>query len=173
MPSITKNHWLNLDDWKRVQDSVPICCVDVIPIQRNSAGGIESIGMILRDTPHQGRRWCIVGGRLLRNESMTEAAGRQLRETLGDDIHFQIDPAAQPSYIAQYFTEDRGFGLIDPRQHAIALTFVVEVNGAARATGEAHEFRWFPVTHLPLPGQCGFGQDRVISACLARAVLPQ
>jgi ADP-ribose pyrophosphatase YjhB (NUDIX family) len=100
---------------------------------------------------------------------MSEAARRQLRETLGDDIQFQIDPAAQPEYIAQYFTEDRGFGLIDPRQHAIALTFVVEVSGTARAAGEAYEFRWFPVTHLPLPDQCGFGQDRVIAACLTRA----
>jgi ADP-ribose pyrophosphatase YjhB (NUDIX family) len=160
-----ERHWLSDEEWKRAQATLPICCVDVVPVRRGPADRVEAVGMILRDTPHQGRRWCLVGGRMLRDESMAQAVARQIRETLGDAARFQIDPAAQPQYVAQYFTTEQPVGLLDPRQHAIGLTFIVEITGEINTRGEAFEFRWFAPGSLAQE-QCGFGQDAVVRACL-------
>jgi len=160
-------NWLGDDDWRWVQETVPVACVDVLPVQMSGVGGaIARVGLIHRDTPHQGRRWCLVGGRLWRDESFAEAATRQIRETLGAGAQFHIDADAQPVYIAQYFTHEREVGLLDPRQHAVAMVFVVPIGGDIVAGGEACEFRWFGRNELPIPEEWGFGQDRVAEACL-------
>lgn len=129
------------------------------------------MGLILRETPHQGRRWCLVGGRLLRNEALSEGVARQLYETLGNDIDFNIDPGLQPTYVAQYFTLLRDDGGLDPRQHAVGLTFCVPISGTVRACGEALSFTWFDRDNLPNAGEFGFNQDRVVARCLAHSGL--
>ncbi len=161
--------WLEAADWKRAQDTMPIACVDVVPVMVDSSGKVERVGLISRDTPHQGRRWCVVGGRLWRNESIAEAITRQLRETLGARIAFTLEADPQPAYVCQYFTTARGIGSVDPRQHALTLNFVVPLTGEPRAGGEAEEFCWFAPSRLPAPEQFGFGQDRIVAACLRRA----
>ena len=163
--------WLDDAEWKRVQQAVPIVCVDVLPL-RKGRDGIESVGLIYRDTPHQGRRWMLVGGRLLRNESLAEAAARQLRETLGSGVRFQIDPQAQPLYLAQYFTVARELGQVDPRQHAVTANYAIAIEGGPVASGEAISFEWFPPDRLPPRGAFGFEQDQVVEACLSRLGLP-
>lgn len=160
--------WLSDDDYRRVQRSVPIACVDIAPLRLSTGGAIESIGLILRDTPHQGRRWCLVGGRILRDESLVAAAGRHLRQTLGDGVRFTIEADAQPVYVSQYFTSRREVGVIDPRQHSIAMNYLVAVAGPIAPTGEAHAFQWFTPEALPGPDEFGFEQDRVLAECLRR-----
>lgn len=159
--------FLDSKTWKLVQDSVPIACVDVLPLQ-TTAGVITHAGLIHRDTPHQGPRWCFVGGRLHRNETLVEGLTRQLRETLGDAVRFTAAPDLQPLFVAQYFTQDRGVGALDPRQHAVALSYALAVDGDIAPAGEAHDFRWFELTALPAPAEWGFEQDRVAVRCLAR-----
>jgi ADP-ribose pyrophosphatase YjhB (NUDIX family) len=164
-------HWLAADDWAWVQSTMPIACVDVLPVRLGRDGrSVERIGLIHRDTPHQGRRWCLVGGRLWRNEPFHAAAARQLRETLGLDLAFEpVAPDRQPDHVVQYFTTDRPDGLLDPRQHAVTLVFVVPiVGGEATPAGEALEFRWFAPDRLPPPAEWGFRQDQVAAACLKR-----
>ena len=158
--------WLDESDWKRAQDSVPITCVDVLPIQLDDSKKLTKVGLIFRDTPHQGRRWCVIGGRLWRNESIAEAIARQLRETLGTRLSFDLHPDPQPDYVAQYFTTARGIGTVDPRQHALTLNIVVPLTGDPKPRGEAIDFRWFLPSQLPPPEEFGFGQDRVVAACL-------
>ena len=163
--------WLSAEDWRKVQASVPIACVDVLPVRPAkgtdaAARRFDSVGLILRDTPHQGRRWCLIGGRMFRNESFPQAVSRQLRETLGRGVTFDLPADVQPDFVAQYFTEPGPVGCLDPRQHAIGNTFVVPVAGTAHAQGEAHDFRWFPLDALPRPQEFGFDQDRVLAACL-------
>src|SRR5438309_1951881 len=88
-------------EWKFVRDSVPIACVDVLPLRRDLSRNDRELGLIYRETPHQGRRWCLVGGRMFRNESLAEAAARQLRDTLGPQVRFNVPADAQPLYTAQ------------------------------------------------------------------------
>jgi ADP-ribose pyrophosphatase YjhB (NUDIX family) len=163
---IPNPNWLDATDWKRVQDTVPIACCDVVPVRQGENGIVEKIGLIYRNTPHQGMRWCMVGGRMWRNESMAEAITRQLRETLGPAVRFEIDPDRQPDFVVQYFTSRRSVGFLDPRQHAITLAFVVPIEGDITAMGEAKSFQWFDRDVLPASDQFGFEQDQVIEACL-------
>ena len=160
--------WLNPEQYRLVQASVPIVCVDIVPLKMNGSA-IDAIGLILRDTPHQGRRWCLVGGRVLRDESLAQAAARHLRETLGNAIRFSLDPDIQPVYVSQYFPTPRPPGVLDPRQHSVAMNYLVPIEGEVRAGGEAHQFQWFPPTSLPTPTEFGFQQDLVLAECLRRA----
>lgn len=160
--------WLEPDEWERVQRSVPIACVDVLPVQLDASGKVAAVGLILRSTPHQGDRWCLVGGRLFRNESLTEAAARQISTTLGDEVTFQLLGDGQPLFVAQYFTEVRPLGNHDPRQHAIGVTFCATISGQAAAQGEAARFQFFAVNQLPQADAFGFEQDRVVRQCIER-----
>ncbi len=170
-PPMSDNpNWLAADDWKWTQDHVPIACVDVVPVRLTPAGRVDRVGLIHRDVPHQGRRWCMVGGRLWRDESFPAAAARQLRETLGPAVAFEpVADGRQPDHVVQYFTTPRPDGLIDPRQHAVTLCFVVPLTtDAVAAGGEAYDFRWFPADRLPPAERWGFRQDEVVAACLRR-----
>ncbi len=159
--------WLSLGDWQFVQKSVPITCVDVLPIGGPSTR-VERIGLIQRETPDQGVRWCLIGGRLLRNESFAEGVIRQVRETLGTSVRCDLPDDLQPVYVAQYFTVRRGTGSFDPRQHAVSLIFGVTLDGPPSPTGEAFDFRWFERSALPRANQLGFGQEPIIAGCLDR-----
>ncbi len=160
------SNWLDAADWKWVQDSVPVVCTDIVPLRLDASGEIERIGLIFRETPHQGRRWCLVGGRVFRNESLNEAVARQLRETLGESLRYQVPLDVQPLYVSQYFTHEREVGVYDPRQHAVAMNYCVAVEGEAMAQGEALRFEWFAPEDLPIADTFGFGQDRILTACL-------
>ena len=162
--------WLSEQEYQRVRETVPIVCVDIIPVRLNDDGSIREIGLILRDTPHQGRRWCLVGGRVRKDETLAEAASRHLRETLGPSIQFHLEPDDQPVYVSQYFPTRRPVGVIDPRQHSVAMNFVLPIAGNPAPAGEAHDFRWFSRIGLPTPDEFGFEQDRVLLACLERTV---
>ena len=126
------------------------------------------VGLIRRDTPHQGIRWCLVGGRVYRNESLQTAARRHLIDTLGESIRVKFRHPFEPLLITQYFSVRRKNELYDPRQHAVALVFPVNVGGEIQARNEAREFRWFRVNDLPSPRAFGFGQQHVLQSALKR-----
>jgi ADP-ribose pyrophosphatase YjhB (NUDIX family) len=153
--------------WLQIQNLVPIACVDVVPLQVSNEI-IEGIGLILRETPHQGRRWCLVGGRLFRNESLTDAIRREIRAALGEQARFTLKKDIQPDYVAQYFTVHKESAGFDPRRHAVGLTFCVPIHGNIHPQGEALSFMWFRPSQLPAPEEFGFNQDRIVIACLTR-----
>jgi ADP-ribose pyrophosphatase YjhB (NUDIX family) len=166
-----KKRWLSSSRWRLVQASVPIACVDVMPIRGSRRRPIEAIGLILRETPHQGQRWCLVGGRLLYGECLRDAILRQVGETLGSKARIHLKRDQQPLYIAQYSPHGIEPFALDPRQHAIGLTYVSKMTGSPTARGEAIAYEWFDIRKLPRPEQFGFGHDRLVNACL-RLLLP-
>jgi hypothetical protein len=85
-------------------------------------------------------------------------------------VQFQIDRDPQPIYIAQYFTELRENFPMDPRKHAIGLTYCLQLRGAIKPQGEALDFAWFELNHLPSPEEFGFGMDLVVTECLKRII---
>lgn len=48
----------------------------------------------------------------------------------------------------------------DPRKPAVGLTFVVPLDAAITAQGEAEDFGWFHIDDLP---GMGFGQEAVVA----------
>ena len=153
------------DVFQAIQKQVPIACVDVLPL-RKCPGKSNEIGLIYRNTPQQGRRWCLVGGRIYLNESVRCALDRHIHETLGMKVRWIVKEPIHPLFVAEYFSIwDRG-ALYDPRQHAIALTFAVEIRGPIQIGGEACDFKWFDRKHLPTARSFGFGQSKVVEECL-------
>lgn len=165
--SKTKQGWLSDQEWRFVQLRVPVTCVDVLPIRREGFDGVK-IGLIYRETPRQGRRWCLIGGRLFRNEPLRNAIIRQVQEALGSNVHCVLPVPVQPLMVAEYFSRRLKRSLFDPRQHAVGLTFTVQVRGAISPAGEALDFRWFNVKELPGSHLFGFGQRKVVLECVRR-----
>ena len=150
--------------WRWVERNFPIACVDLLPVRLHEDA--EQIGLIFRDTPHQNRRWCLIGGRVNRGERLSEAALRLWRDALGDSLPFESFIRPEPR-VVEYLPRSREPGQPhDPRKHAIANTYLVRTSGSGRAHGtEALDFRWFSPTSIDSLA-IGFGQEGVIRSLL-------
>ncbi|MCI3927163.1 NUDIX hydrolase family protein [Paenibacillus sp. TRM 82003] len=163
--------WIEEAEWNRMQRMIPIVCVDVLVVKRSEEGCLSHVGLILRDTPHEGLKWCTVGGRMLYGESLDEALCRQLLDALGDAIDIHPVHNDLPVYVAQYYPGLRacdGFDGVDPRKHAVGLTYCVELFGNIRPRNEAVDFRWFTLEELESHPEIGFNQKEMLLACCSR-----
>lgn len=151
---------LNEEDWRWVQGALPVLCVDVVPIRFDQRADVL-VGLIRRETPHQGQRWCFVGGRVRRGEALREALAREWVSALGDDCAPGAMLRACP-LVVEYRPDSTPGRPHDPRKHAVGLTYAVEAVGDPRASGvEAIDFRWFDPAELNA-NVMGFGQETVI-----------
>lgn len=160
--------WIPDDEWSQIQELMPIVVVDIAVLRQSSPG---SVGLIRRETPHQGQKWNLVGGRIRKGESLGEAIEREVSSNLGPRARVTVEDSSQPHFVAQYGPfKRRGFSL-DPRKHAVGLTYALPLSGEITAMGEALEFRWFEIASLPPRPEWGFEQDRAAEECLRRAGL--
>jgi len=159
--------WLSDANWQFIQSTIPVPCVDVL-FTKKVGSKISAIGLIYRDTPHEGTGWCLIGGRLLLNESFKAAIGRQLRETLGTKARCILPSTLEPLLVTEYFSLQRRRALFDPRKHAVSVVFSAQLRGAIKPRGEAFDFRWFDPNQLPSSNAFGFGQKKVVAECLRR-----
>lgn len=140
------------DVYALIERSMPIACVDFVPM-RVTTGGRREVGLILRDSPF-GHVWCHLGGRVNRGETIVGALRRHAADTL--DVDLDIEPNAQPTYVYEWFpadvapVDDTTYGA-DPRKHAIGLSFVVALNGDPKPRNEALDFGYFDLSALPAP----------------------
>lgn len=158
--------------WSTIQASVPIFCVDVLPIRSGDGDEIE-LGLILRDTPDQGPRWCTIGGRLELDESIEDAIRRELTEAVGDGL-VPIEERTNPEPLVVQYTRGHASGTTyDLRQHAVSLTYPQWLDGEPVARGaEAVEFRWWRIGDLD-GSVMGFGQESLLPRVRAAVTLPQ
>jgi ADP-ribose pyrophosphatase YjhB (NUDIX family) len=160
--------WLPDEHWKRIQGSMPIICVDVLPIQQDDKE-IRTVGLIKRHTPHQGIRWCLIGGRLRFKEKLRQAVERELQLALGCDVSYSILANDEPCRVIEYLPIQETNGYFDPRQHAISLTYAVLLSGTPSPQGEALDFKWFPAEDIAdMPSSIGFGQLELILECVSK-----
>lgn len=142
---------LSAAEWDALTRSVPIACVDLLPVLRDENGVIVKVGLIRRSSPF-GERWCQLGGRVLRGETLLDAGHRHLSQTITTSTAAAIQRT--PFFVNQYLqTPTAGAGL-DPRKHAISICYLVEYGVQAPTTevhGEADQFEWFATTQLPTP----------------------
>ena len=149
---MTDSPWLDDATWEAVQGTVPITCVDLLPFRNDGA----EVALVLRSTPFgPAPRWCHMGGRVRHGETLRDALLRHLHETVsGAEVVLPADP--QPDYVMQWFPDvvdpERdgvAYGW-DPRRHAVALCFAVELTGTPEPVpdGEALRFGWFATDSL-------------------------
>jgi ADP-ribose pyrophosphatase YjhB (NUDIX family) len=155
--------WIPEPEYRRILERVPILCVDVLLLDATATG---RIGLISRATP-DGYGWCLVGGAALRDEPLAHAVERHVAATLGPEVRIIPDTLVLGA-VAQYFTRPGIGALVDPRKHAVALTFSASITGEPRPLGEAVEFCWFDAGD---PGAInfGFGQGEVVRSLLHAA----
>ncbi len=101
---------------------IPVPCVDVLRVRKAAGGNIE-VGLIYRDTRHQGSYWCIIDGYLLRTGSLRAAVTRENRDSLGKTVRCFFDGGGYALFVAEYFFRRAKGNLLTSRQHASGLTF--------------------------------------------------
>jgi ADP-ribose pyrophosphatase YjhB (NUDIX family) len=150
--------WLSQADYDVARGLVPIVCVDLLPARFLTLERDErELALIVRDDAEGGERYALVGGGVLRGETIDDACRRHLIETLGSAVSWERHFDA-PDTILEYFPDGRpGYG-IDTRKHSVGLTYLVDVSGNVAAGGEASAVAWFPESRLPRRSEFAFRQ---------------
>ena len=75
---VPQSRWIPDELFQAIQRSVPIPCVDLIILRKNR-GTIETLLIKRKIYPEQGK-WCLVGGRILKDETTKQAIARQAKQ---------------------------------------------------------------------------------------------
>lgn len=147
--------WLDARDIERARKQMPIVYVQVIPVQTDDLGRAVRIGTLLSIDESEeegltgvnigdaeGVKRTIVSGRILFHESIREAIARNISKDLGELALPQLPLSLQPFTIAQYFPTPGVSECYDPRQHAVALCYVVPIAGDCKPSDETLEVEW-------------------------------
>ena len=157
--------WLPRPVYWLARKLVPIPCVDVLPYRDSDAG--PEVGLIRRigadgSTPG----WALVGGRVIMRESLEEAIVRHVESTLGDGLEIGAVDTSRPLHAAEYSPDGRPGGRIDPNKHAVALSYVLEIDGLITPIGEAVDFEWFPADAIPDQQAFAYSHGSVVAALI-------
>lgn len=133
--------WLSDRELKHVRSELPILYVNAVPVRIDARGEVTEIGLLLRADDDAIAR-ALVAGRVLYHERIRDALIRNLEKDLGPVALPRIPLSPTPFAIAEYFPTE-GFGpLHDSRQHAVALSFIVPVDGDCEPSQNALDIVW-------------------------------
>lgn len=160
--------WFSDPEWLRIQENLPIFCVDLVAVRESRTGRHPvEVGLILRETPHQGKRWCLIGGRLRHGETVESGLRREWESALEPTLPWGRLLLPHP-LLVEYAQDARPGRPHDPRRQAVCATQAVLTDGVAAARGdEALDFRWFAPADLD-DQVVGFGQEFVVAGLLER-----
>ena len=156
---VPKNKLLSPAVYTLVTQSVPIVCVDLVIFRRR--GRLLETLLIKRKISPEIGKWCIIGGRILKNESIEESIVPQAKRELGLTVKI-LKPwnARKPAGVFNA-------PWADAKKHYVSLTYpVIIVRGAPRAFGpEFSEAKWFAVNRIP--ARMGFShREQVLFAAI-------
>ena len=164
--------WLTPDELDDVRQRVPLVYVDAVPVRLDHLGHVERVGLLLRTRPDGTISRAIVSGRVLYNETIREALWRHLTKDLGPESEPQLPSAPSPFTVVEYFPEPERSGYHDPRQHAVALAYLVPIQGECSPSQDTLDITWVDpeeaVSKAVVQEMTG-GQDRVVRHALAHA----
>jgi ADP-ribose pyrophosphatase YjhB (NUDIX family) len=122
---------------------VPILYVEAVPVRVDVLGQVEQVGLLLRGHAETGAMTrTLVSGRVLLGEPVREALVRNLEKDLGPQAFPLLPASIVPFTIAEYHALPGLTSLHDPRQHAVALVYVVPVTGECQPRQDALELSW-------------------------------
>ena len=166
----TRNSWLQPEVIADVRDRVPLLYVDAVPVRADADGIVTHVGLLLRQAADGSISRMVVSGRVMLNETIRQALMRNLEKDLGPLVLPKLPPEPAPFTVAEYFRDPEITGFHDPRQHAVALAYVVPVSGECHPTQKALDLAWFTpaeaVSERVRRDMTG-GQDRLIRLALA------
>ncbi|MBT1180864.1 NUDIX hydrolase family protein [Bifidobacterium sp. CP2] len=161
--------WLDPADINRARSQMPIAYVEIVPVRTDEFGRVNQIGSLLRVTEDGSVERALISGRVLFHETLREAIARNVAKDLGD-IALPILPLnLQPFTVAEFFPTPGLSEYYDPRQHAIALCYVVPIAGDCRPQDETLDVEWVDPHSDVLDtflAQMGNGHDRIVRKAL-------
>ena len=113
------------------------------------------VGSLLRVAEDGSIERTLITGRVLYHETLREAIARNVAKDLGDIALPLLPVGLQPFTVAEFFPTPGLSEYYDPRQHAIALCYVVPIAGDCKPQDETLDVEWVAVsyTHL-IPYDC-------------------
>ncbi|MFZ0140168.1 MAG: NUDIX hydrolase family protein [Aeromicrobium sp.] len=135
--------WLSEIALDETRARVPILYVEAVPVRVDALGHVEHVGILLRGSATTGElSRTLVAGRVMHGESVREALLRNLEKDLGPTAFPQLPTSIVPFTVAEYFPLPGVAPLHDPRQHAVALAYIVPVSGECSPRQDALELTW-------------------------------
>lgn len=134
--------WLSEFALEETRSRVPMLYVEAIPVRLDPWGRLEQVGLLLRGSESGQLSYAFVSGRVFHGESLREALMRNLEKDLGPAAFPQLPPDITPFTVAEYYPLPGVTPLYDPRQHAVALVYIVTVRGDCQPRQDALEVTW-------------------------------
>ncbi|MDF9714877.1 NUDIX hydrolase family protein [Nocardioides sp. ChNu-153] len=134
--------WLSQEALAESRGRVPILYVEAVPVRVDHLGQVERLGVLLRGSVDGRMTRSLVSGRVLLGESVRRALLRNLEKDLGPAAFPQLPANPVPFTVAEYLPLPGVTPLHDPRQHAVALVYVVPVTGDCQPRQDALELTW-------------------------------
>jgi len=170
----TRASWLSEEDLQSARERLPIVYVDAVPVRVDGSGQITSVGLLLRGMPDGSISRAIVSGRILYGERVRDALIRHIEKDLGGLALPKIPVSPQPFTIVEYFPSPEVTGFHDPRQHAVALAFIVPIAGDCVPSQDALDLVWVTPEEATAPefqSEMSGGQGRLVRMALAHCGL--
>lgn len=135
--------WLSDLALQETRSRVPILYVEAVPARVDSGGNIEHVGVLLRGSTQTNQIVrTLVSGRVFHGETIRDALQRNIEKDLGPAAFPRLPVSPVPFTVAEYFPLPGLTPLHDPRQHAVALVYVVPVTGECNPRQDALELTW-------------------------------
>ena len=152
-----RSGWLSADQIRDARAQLPILYVEALPVRCDSVGSIVSVGLLLRAMPDG-------------SISRSLVTGRHLEKDLGNMAMPQIPLSMTPVSVSEYFPNPEVSGLHDPRQHAVALSYIVPVSGDCAPSQASLDLAWLTPSEASSPemaSEMTGGQHKVLLTLLA------
>jgi len=165
----TRTGWLSDFQLEQSRERLPILYVDAIPVRVDSRGQVSHVGLLLRVMPDGSISRALVSGRVMYGELVRDALLRHIEKDLGPIALPRIPASPQPFTIVEYFPDPSVTGFHDPRQHAVALAYVVPVDGECAPSASALDLVWATPAEAAgasMSAEMTGGQDRLLRQAL-------
>lgn len=166
----TSTAWLDEHTLDDVRSRVPMVYVEAVPVRVDHLGRITRIGLLMRAQADGRMSRSVVSGRVLYGESLRDALWRHLSKDLGPEAEPQLPSAVAPFTVAEYFPDPDVTGFYDPRQHAVALGYLVPCNGECAPSQDALDLAWLSPDEVVSEGvaaEMSGGHGRLVRRALA------
>jgi ADP-ribose pyrophosphatase YjhB (NUDIX family) len=174
MPS-EPSGWLGENELRHIRGELPLLYVNALPVRVNPHGEVTEVGLLLRADEGMISR-ALVSGRVLYHETLRDALIRNLEKDLGTVALPRVPTSLTPYSVAEYFPSRGVTPFYDPRQHAVALAYVVPVDGDCEPRQNALDIAWLTPEEAAsddIAGEMFGGQGTLLRQGLAHCgVLP-
>lgn len=159
--------WMSGHEIDDIRSKIPLPYVVVMPVRCDGFGRITHVGTLLTATEADGTvQRTLITGRILYHETIREAIVRNISKDLGDITLPTLPVNIQPFTVAEFFPTPGVGPYFDPRQHAVALCYIVEIEGECQPHDETLDVEWTEASQALTPeflSQLPNGFDRIIT----------